>query len=67
MWYMYAFKESGKFYDKVEIDLPEEDIYILKEKLSNNMIDTPYKDMIRVFIHQDDTQNYYPFAINPYT
>ena len=47
---MYAFKESGKFYDKIEIDLPEEAIYILKEKLSNNIIDTPCKDMIRIFI-----------------
>ena len=67
VWYMYAFKESGKFYDMVEIDLPKEDVYILKEKLSNNMIDTPYKDMIRVFIPQNDTQDYCPFAINPYT
>ena len=31
MWYMYAFKESGKFYDMVEIDLPEEDVYILEK------------------------------------
>lgn len=62
-WKMYAFKESGKYYSEIDIELPDKYSWELSEEIKEGVHKFPYYDMTRVFIPLENSDHAVPFMI----